>query len=278
MSCIFCGYSCRRISISTDIGESFFCRQCGGVENLSNKQAYIYTNSYFISNYDTIIEQQRVFLKKLLSDLDPFVKYKRLLDVGCGTGLLLMEAYIHGYHDSVGVDISSDAIQIAKKTLAGTDVTIQLSTNPILDQFGVVAFMDSIAHIENLDKKISSILSENLSKDGLLIIKTPRFSKLYFYYGMLLGWLLKIVGKSSYVSNTIFYLPARYYLFTMVALDAFLARHGLSKEFIFVKPEYLRDKSQIVGLKNRIAYYLLRIIPDFLRGGNKSMIIVARKI
>jgi SAM-dependent methyltransferase len=274
--CPFCGSERHRIEFSTDIGDSLFCWQCGGIENHGNTDAE-YTASYYSDNYFVIEAQQIARFTRILKDIEPSVKNHRILDFGCGTGMFLKAAHTLGYRDSVGIDISVDAVEIARKKLVHTDVCVQLSSDPILGRFGVIAFMDSIAHIDNLQEQFSSIISDSLITGGLLIIKTPRYSKTYFYYGMIVGWLLGLIGKSGFVSSQIFCLPALRLLFTEKAMDAFMMQHGLVKVFTLVEPEYSRDKQKIVGLKNHVAHFLLRGVPGFMRGGNQSILFVARK-
>lgn len=275
--CTFCGSERHRIKFTTAAGDSLFCRQCGGIENHGNAAAHVYTASYYSDNYSLIEAQQIARFTKILKNIEPVVQIRRILDVGCGTGMFLRAAYMLGYRDSVGIDISVHAVEIAQKKLADTDLCVQLISDPILGRFGVIAFIDSIAHIDNLQDNFASRIADNMMADGVLIVKTPRYSKAYFYYGMFAGWLLDLIGKSDFVSRQIFYLPARHFLFTERALDAFITQHGFVKVSAAVEPEYSRDKQKILGLKNRIAHFLLRSAPDFMRGGNQSIILVARK-
>jgi len=45
-------------------------------------------------------------------------KGRKLLDVGCGTGFLLLAAFKRGLK-TYGIDISEEAIKIAKKCISG---------------------------------------------------------------------------------------------------------------------------------------------------------------
>ncbi|MFZ1741637.1 MAG: hypothetical protein WAT93_02220, partial [Pontixanthobacter sp.] len=87
--CAFCGSEQHRIAFSTDIGDSLFCRQCGGIENRCNSHPYIYTGSYYSDNYAAIEAQQMARFTRILQDIEPVVINHRILDVGCGTGMLL---------------------------------------------------------------------------------------------------------------------------------------------------------------------------------------------
>ncbi|ULA68941.1 MAG: hypothetical protein LZF62_380129 [Nitrospira sp.] len=275
--CTFCESKRHRIEFSTHIGVTYFCGQCGGIENHESKHENVYTAKYYSDNYFSIEAQQNARFTAILKSLEPFVKNYRVLDLGCGTGMFLKTAYDLGYRDSVGIDISVDAVEIARKRLVSTDVCVQLSCEPVVGRFGVIGFMDSIAHIGNLQEQFPSIISASLTIDGLVIVRTPRYSKTYFYYGLLVGWLLRLFGRSDIVSSQVFHLPARRFLFSEKALEALMTQHGLVKVYMSVEPEYSRHRQKRFGLKNRVAYLLLRGIPDFVRGGNRSIVFVARR-
>jgi magnesium-protoporphyrin O-methyltransferase len=79
----------------------------------------------------------------------------RLLDAGCGTGMLAMEAAQRGA-DVVAIDLSPTLVQLAKertpKDLAGR---IEYGSGDMLDpqwgQFDYVVAMDSLIHYQRLD-------------------------------------------------------------------------------------------------------------------------------
>lgn len=275
--CIFCGAQHHRIELSTELGVSLLCTQCGGVENQCKRAMSSYTTSYYSNNYFAIEEQQLARFTRYLKLIQPLANNCRILDVGCGTGMFLKAAYALGYKTSTGIDVSADALDIAKQKLGSTDVSLELSSAPLTGQFGVVAFMDSLAHVANMEESFAKIVSLNLIANGLVIIKTPKYNKAYSCYGILLGRLLSFVGKSAFVSRQIFFLPARNVLFTKKALDTLTSRCGLSEVFVLIEPDYVRVTERKFGLKARVVDFFLRGVSDFIRGGNQSVIIVTQK-
>ncbi|NTW87565.1 MAG: class I SAM-dependent methyltransferase [Desulfobulbaceae bacterium] len=262
---------------ATTVGETLFCRECGGIENHGNVDETPYSDTYYVTNYCSIESQQFCCFTDILRNIDAYVVVRRVLDVGCGTGILLKSAYSLGYRDSVGIDSSVCAIDIARKNLTGTDVAVKTNSEKILDKFGVISFMDSIAHIDDLECCILSLISKNLDINGVVIIKTPRYSKAYFYYGLILGTMLRLIGKQHFVSRQVFFMPARLFLFTEKSLDAFMVRLGLVKVSISVQSEYVRSRPKMIGVKARAADFFFSKIPDFIRGQKQTIIYTARK-
>ncbi|MEM6381879.1 MAG: magnesium protoporphyrin IX methyltransferase [Pseudomonadota bacterium] len=92
----------------------------------------------------------------LLSWLPPDLSGLRLLDAGCGTGALAVEAAARGA-DVVAVDLSPNLIEVARdrmpKGLSGT-VTWHAGDmlDPALGRFDHVIAMDSVIHYESTDK------------------------------------------------------------------------------------------------------------------------------
>lgn len=277
MSCPLCGAICCQIRFSASIGKSSCCRQCGGIVNDCMADDEVYSSAYYSNNYAAIETQQQDRFMRILNSVDALVTTHRVLDVGCGTGMLLRVAYMRGYRNSVGIDCSVDAVKIAQHKLADTDVSILPSGDPITGQFGVITFMDSIAHIANLHTQFPAIIAERLLAGGVLIVRTPRYSKAYFCYGMVVGWVLRLLGKSDLAARQIFHMPARQYLFSEKALQAFLARHGFVNMRTTLEAEYAKDKGKVRGVKRRVVRMFLRGIPDLLRGKKQSILCVAQK-
>ncbi len=275
--CKFCGSKRIPKVFVTSVGKTFLCKECGAIENRGEVDQYVYDHTYFVKCYSSIESQQFDCFTDILNSIEDYVRLRKLLDVGCGSGILLKAAYSLGYRNSVGVDSSASALDIARKNVNGTDVAVKSNFGEILERFGVISLMDSIAHIDNIGCCLSSLISNNLEKNGLVVIKTPLYSKTYFYYGLILGWLLGLIGKQEFVSKQIFFMPTRLFLFTEKSLDIFMAKLGLIKISSSVQSEYVREKTKIIGVKNRVTNFLFGILPDLIRGQKQTIIYVARK-
>jgi putative methylase len=51
------------------------------------------------------------------------IEYRNILDLGCGTGIFALSSLLLGANNGLGVDIDSDAIEIAKKTAISLNVS-----------------------------------------------------------------------------------------------------------------------------------------------------------
>jgi SAM-dependent methyltransferase len=103
----------------------------------------------------------------------------RILDVGCGEGLLVDELVPLGYGRYMGIDISEGAISAANTAKADDRTTFEAGdaeTHPIPGEFDVVVFNESIAYFrEPLDTlaRYESLLATG----GLFLVSmfvTPR--------------------------------------------------------------------------------------------------------
>ena len=98
----------------------------------------------------------------------------RILEVGCGLGYFLR--YLAKDRNAIGIDISRDALQIARKF---TDIPLmQTSAEEITfkkESFSMVIAMDLIEHLHHPEIFISES-SRVLKKNGYLLITTPNLS------------------------------------------------------------------------------------------------------
>jgi len=85
-----------------------------------------------------------------------------ILDVGCGPGYFSLELARHGY-DVTAIDISGDAIEIAKKTLADNPYqdgfgSLHYATLPFHEaqgRYDVVLFSGALHHMPDLDNTVA---------------------------------------------------------------------------------------------------------------------------
>lgn len=105
-----------------------------------------------------------------------FVKGKKVLDLGCGSGYgskILDEA---GAEKVVGVDVSKETIKYAKSKYRSRHLTYKLGNATDLifknDSFDMVVCFELLEHVSN-DNKLIKEIKRVTSKKGLCLISTP---------------------------------------------------------------------------------------------------------
>mgnify|MGYP005841620199 FL=1 len=99
---------------------------------------------------------------------------KRFLDIGCGTGSLVLKKMNEGY-DAYGVDIDKNAVKIGK--INGLNITHYSGKYLPFDEnyFDIVNLSHTIEHIHYLNKILKEI-HRILKPDGLLAITCPNIN------------------------------------------------------------------------------------------------------
>lgn len=142
--------------------------------------AAIYTETYFLGDGSARCRQRASEMKRATARryLDQICRYRggeggRLLEIGCGSGELLLEACARGYQ-ATGVEIAPAAAERARATVPAATV---LCTRPDdIDlpsgSFDVCMLCDVIEHVRD-PLKILRHLRGLLKPDGVLYIATP---------------------------------------------------------------------------------------------------------
>ena len=155
-------------------GDLLACRECGAVQQPSLPAADGVHELYRDMRDDAYLAEEdgrRATAGRLLELIAAQVPAGRLLDVGCGHGLLLDEARRRGY-DTVGLELSRSAARHARDDL-GVDVReepIEVFDDP--DGFDVVVLADVLEH---LDDPVAGIdrCARLLRPGGVLCVVTP---------------------------------------------------------------------------------------------------------
>lgn len=96
---------------------------------------------------------------------------ERLLDVGCGSGVLSIAALRLGAASAVGVDIDEDAVTVARRNaeLNGVDAGFEVSTTPLAEVDGLYDVV--LANIETrVLVHMSDELSARVAPSGFLVL------------------------------------------------------------------------------------------------------------
>jgi 2-polyprenyl-3-methyl-5-hydroxy-6-metoxy-1,4-benzoquinol methylase len=108
----------------------------------------------------------------LLGKISLIKKYggNSLLDVGCGTGLFLEEAYKKGFTIK-GVETDSDA-RLIQSQLISNQVVDSISKLPVKDKYDVITLWHVLEHIHHLNNRFQQ-LSEVLKRKGYIFVAVP---------------------------------------------------------------------------------------------------------
>jgi SAM-dependent methyltransferase len=148
-------------------------------------------------DYEGDRQAEKKNMLQYLNGITQFKNQGRLLDVGCATGLFMLEAQKKNFKVN-GIDVSKYAIDIAKQRF-GKNVT-QTSfekANIRKNTYDVITLFDVIEHVSDprkVLKKIKNILNEN----GLLVINTGDTDSL----------MAKLQGK-----NWHFFIPPQHFFY-----------------------------------------------------------------
>ena len=130
--------------------------------------------------------------------------FAKVLDVGCGAGLLSNPLSLKGY-DITGIDLSKESLLCAERFDSSKKVKYLYgnATDLPFDKgsFDVVLAMDILEHVEN-PKKLIQECARVLKRKGLFFFHT--FNKNFFSYLMVIKgveWFVKNTPKNMHVYN-----------------------------------------------------------------------------
>jgi 2-polyprenyl-3-methyl-5-hydroxy-6-metoxy-1,4-benzoquinol methylase len=156
-------------------GDLLACVECGSVQQpVLPGGAQLHDLYRDMTDEAYLVEEagRRATGARLLDLVGPFVPGGRLLDVGCGPGLLLDEARRRGY-ETIGLELSRASAEHARDTL-GLDVR-ELALEDFEDErggFDVVVLADVIEHLDDPVDGIARCAAL-LRPGGVLCVVTP---------------------------------------------------------------------------------------------------------
>lgn len=169
--------SCHRVG---EHGDLYRCRDCGTVHQPSLPHRPQLHDLYREMSDDSYLceeEGRRRTARRLLDLLGAHVPRGRVLEVGCGHGLLLDEARRRGY-DVEGLELSVEAARYAREIL---DLPVrEMALEEVTldgERYDAILAIDVLEH---LDDPIAALdcLCARLASGGALLIATPDPSSL----------------------------------------------------------------------------------------------------
>jgi 2-polyprenyl-3-methyl-5-hydroxy-6-metoxy-1,4-benzoquinol methylase len=155
-------------------GELLICRECGSVQQPALAGAARLLDLYRDARDAAYLEEEagrRATARRLLDLIGARVSTGRLLDVGCGPGLLLDEARRRGYAP-VGLELSRAAARHATEVL-GLDVReVAFEAFEPLEHFDVVVLADVLEHLDDPRAGLERA-ARLLRPGGVLCVVTP---------------------------------------------------------------------------------------------------------
>jgi len=135
----------------------------------------VYDNKTFFNEYQKMregeINANNLIEKPNLRDLIPDITGKRVLDLGCGNGELSVFCLEHGASQVVGIDISQNMINLAKKNTNPKLTFLKLpmeELSTLQGRFDVIVSSLAFHYIKDFEKLIEDI-RRHLTDNGILI-------------------------------------------------------------------------------------------------------------
>ena len=156
-------------------GDLYACVECGTVQQPSLPPAAELAGLYREMSDEAYLAEEpgrRATARRLLDMIGAYAPAGRLLDVGCGHGLLLDEARSRGY-EVEGVELSRSAATYAREVLGLPVGEIPLEeVEPSGEGFAAIVLADVLEHVEDPVGAIRRC-RELLKPGGVLCVVTP---------------------------------------------------------------------------------------------------------
>src|SRR2546423_752092 len=237
-------------------GDLYECVECGTIHQPSLPRGAALAALYREMHDDAYLAEERGrrrAAQRLLDIVGRYVPRGRLLDVGCGHGLLLDEARRRGY-DVEGLEISTSAAAYAREVLGLPVLEHPLEEHDSEEGYATVFMADVLEHLGDPVEGIRRC-RELLQPGGVLCVVTPDPSSLIARLAGARWWGL---------------LPAHTFLLPRPTLRELITGEGLliSDDVSFVRtfsaPYWLAGLSQRGGALAMAIDALGRALPSSL--------------
>lgn len=154
--------------------------------------------SYYFSDFVIgILTLNYFFIKKIIRKEMPNINKVRVLDFGCGTGVL---ASMFNKSRYIGFDLDVDVVSFAEKKRPGYSFKVGNATSFKIDnRFDLILVVGVLHHLNDLEvKKTALIINRLLLAAGkVLIIEATHPIKSF----NVIGTILRKLDRGSYVRN-----------------------------------------------------------------------------
>lgn len=129
--------------------------------------------------------------KKIYNDINLGIlrlglRNKKILDVGCGTGLLGVELKKAG-NKVYGIDISEEELSAAAARLDGVEkLNVITEVSSLANDFDVLIFADILEHLPNPEETLKKFLPK-LKSEGLVVASIPNVACYNMRFSLLGG-------------------------------------------------------------------------------------------
>lgn len=214
------------------------------------KQLYTNYNTKFNNVINIVTEsdlksQADHYKAKLLPHLERFNSEASILELGCGPGYLLDFLLKNGFNNLIGIDISSEQIQIATQrglNVIETDVIkfLELSDK----KWNIIFAFDFVEHFNKEELvKLFKLINLRLSEKGLLFIRTPN-------------------GEGLFPNGIIYGDLTHQTIFNKNSLSQLLSLSGFTKYIFFENAPINKNLKGIIRL---LLWRVLKIFLNFIR-------------
>lgn len=210
-------------------------------------EKYSSTFKSHLSTFDesVISAQHKMYRLQYLPLLKDYDKSASILELGCGPGIFLEFLLKSGYRNLMGIDVSSEQIEIAsakKLNVQQADVLNYISTTE--NRYDIIFAIDLIEHF---NKEELLILFENVYKklksNGSLIFHTPN--------GLGINAAKFIYGDLTHLT-----------IFTPNSANQILHLSGFEKTSYYETEPYAKDLRGAVRL---VLWKLIKSVVNFVR-------------
>ncbi|MFZ2024663.1 MAG: class I SAM-dependent methyltransferase [Microgenomates group bacterium] len=223
------------------------CTACGLVQVLPHFSSREVAAKYYddwkhFAPYVSQSSAHRAYFRVLINYLERIVpmRGKKMLDVGCATGLLVDEANNYGMH-AEGIDISKSAVLHGKKQhlplFCETSVS-WMKKKKNTDQYDVITALSVIEHDADPVGMLQSLYTMT-KPNGMVVLSTPNFDTVY----------RKLMG-SRWVG---YQHPEHLWIFTPKTITKLLTRAGFTD--VVVRRDFQRQYSVSYAFK-RLGDYI----------------------
>ena len=272
--CMCCGKQTSKKRLTFEKADTYICENSCIFSISKINTNKLYTPEYFKNYYEEYVNEQTNMHKKLIPFLKKHLKSGLILDYGCGIGTFLLNLEKEGFKNNVGTDVSEYSISIAEsKTSTCSFYTNRDSLKT--KKFDCISFIDSVAHIDDINDLLSKLIKDNLTENGIVLIRTPNINSLYVWYARVIGYFLPKRFLSSF-----FFVPNRLFLFNKKSIMLFLQKHGFVIEEYFVEPEFAKISSNLSDgkhMKHLLIDFFRLTIPTILNKNNSITLVEKKK-